>query len=145
VVAAGEGARERPAGPERLAALACRAAAFPGCRRRRISKLQAQDHVQRAFVNSDGTIKSQNGSWLSADHDPANPGDYPFHFATGTFSSTPSCVVMAESGNQIPPTFECYSPSQAGMHCVVSSASAATGAVFGYLDTPMFVICVGPG
>jgi hypothetical protein len=108
----------------------------------RVSAIEGQERVQRAVLGSDGTISSQNGSWISTvSH---STGGYVITFASGVFSANPTCVVSPNAGNQISPSVECYSVSKTGMTCVSTSASQLTKDVGSPIDTALEIICVGP-
>jgi hypothetical protein len=102
----------------------------------RVATLEAVGHVERANLGKTGTVTTQSGSWINqVDH--VGTGGYAVTFASGVFSSVPTCVATAFEGDAAPPVVECYNVSTTSVTCQANAAGTN-------VDTGLFLICVGP-
>lgn len=115
---------------------ATNAANATGALDQRLAGLESGDRIVSASISAAGTVVRQTGTWMTVTHPGA--GDYPVTIAGGTFSSTPTCLVTAISGNQVPPTVRCYGVSNTAIHCTSTTTDGLTG-----VDSGLSLVCMG--
>jgi len=110
-----------------------------------VAQLQAADHVDRATIAASGAVVAQNGAWLGRVAHPST-GSYVLAFATGAFSTPPTCVLSAIASDAVVPGISGAAPLAPALSCshaTPSSVACQSRAGIIAVDTEISAICVG--